>query len=290
MPRGGETVNLQEISSQQPLLPAPRGTGTSYGVGRRRVRARATPMRQPWKASTVAVCIVCLVIFRADVAALSPTVLPDKNCPCLLEAHLCRRECASCLSCMSEPSRLSTDTAARYLSVEPWTFEDGFFDVARFWNFTHPLSPVPVRLPRARPVLSVVEYLRIAESDMIDTTVRIFRKMCADSEQRHGRDHVFVDSGSNEGTFSLLAAAHGCHAIAIDPQPMCLQHMVNGAAESSLNLTSMPTTPFFRPLAQFRWRTSPSCCSCLLTNATAPLSSRRMAMARSAMQRRLAGR
>ena len=177
------------------------------------------------------VCIVCLVIFRADVAA---TVLPDKNCPCLLEAHLCRRECASCLSCMSEPSRLSTDTAARYLSVEPWTFEDGFFDVASFWNFTHPLSPVPIRLPRARPVLSVVDYLRIAESDMIDTTVRIFRKMCADSEQRHGRDHVFMDSGSNEGTFSLLAAAHGCHAIAIDPQPMCLQHMVNGAAESSL--------------------------------------------------------
>lgn len=46
------------------------------------------------------------------------------------------------------------------------------------------------------------------------------------------RGGVFVDSGANEGTWSLLAAAHGCNAIAIEPQPYCGK-MIRAAAKQS---------------------------------------------------------
>ena len=43
---------------------------------------------------------------------------------------------------------------------------------------------------------------------------------------------LFVDSGANEGMWSLLAAAHGCTAIAIEPQPYCAT-LIRAAAERS---------------------------------------------------------
>ena len=36
-----------------------------------------------------------------------------------------------------------------------------------------------------------------------------------------GRSPVFVDSGANEGLWSLLAGSHGCHVISVEPQPGC---------------------------------------------------------------------
>ena len=48
----------------------------------------------------------------------------------------------------------------------------------------------------------------------------------------HARKGVFVDSGANEGTWSLLAAAHGCTAVAIEPQPYCAA-LLRAASERS---------------------------------------------------------
>ena len=48
------------------------------------------------------------------------------------------------------------------------------------------------------------------------------------------RGGVFVDSGANEGTWSLLAAAHGCNVIAIEPQPYCGRMIRESAKQSGL--------------------------------------------------------
>ena len=55
----------------------------------------------------------------------------------------------------------------------------------------------------------------------------IFRKVC------HANDGAtFVDSGANDGFWSLLADVHGCNAIAIEPQPYCAQ-LIRAAGERS---------------------------------------------------------
>ena len=43
---------------------------------------------------------------------------------------------------------------------------------------------------------------------------------------------VFVDSGANEGAWSLIAAAHGCRAVAIEPQPFCAK-IIHASAKRS---------------------------------------------------------
>ena len=49
------------------------------------------------------------------------------------------------------------------------------------------------------------------------------------TRELHGRRHVLVDSGANEGMWSILAGAHGgCSVLAIEPQPSCVR-LVNSS-------------------------------------------------------------
>jgi FkbM family methyltransferase len=47
---------------------------------------------------------------------------------------------------------------------------------------------------------------------------------------------TFVDSGANEGMWSLLAAKHGCKAIAVEPQLLCLAYVAAAAAKNNLHI------------------------------------------------------
>lgn len=62
---------------------------------------------------------------------------------------------------------------------------------------------------------SMVRFMATQEPFMLDAFLRVFRATCATA------DGFFVDSGANEGMWTLLAAALGCSAIAIEPQPQC---------------------------------------------------------------------
>ena len=56
---------------------------------------------------------------------------------------------------------------------------------------------------------------------MLRIFASIFRRECGRSQSMAAR-HVIVDSGANEGTWSVLAGSHGgCSVLAIEPQPSC---------------------------------------------------------------------
>ena len=38
---------------------------------------------------------------------------------------------------------------------------------------------------------------------------------------------LFVDTGSNEGTWSVIAASYGMRVLAVDPQQLCLDLLVH---------------------------------------------------------------
>ena len=120
---------------------------------------------------------------------------------------------------------------------------DGFFNVDErlrsSWLFPKsglklPLAPTPIFMPEF-PTLNhtVVELVGYSEQYIRERFLDLFRTSC---RHRHGGAHgapfLFVDSGSNEGTWSLLAAAHGCKVVAVDPQPLCIR-MLGAAANRS---------------------------------------------------------
>ena len=49
---------------------------------------------------------------------------------------------------------------------------------------------------------------------------------------------LFVDSGANDGMWSLLAAAHGCKVIAVEPQLLCLRHIAAAAHLNGLPISA----------------------------------------------------
>ena len=57
---------------------------------------------------------------------------------------------------------------------------------------------------------------------MIVLVGTVLRSTCAAAGGLGQRRATFVDSGANEGFWSLLAAQLGCDVIAVEPQPACM--------------------------------------------------------------------
>ena len=95
-------------------------------------------------------------------------------------------------------------------------------------NLTLPLAPRPIWMPEYPSVNATVSTL-VARSEAYvrNYFISVFRSACRERD-----DFLFADSGSNEGTWSLLAAAHGCRVVSIDPQPLCIA-LLRAAAEST---------------------------------------------------------
>ena len=119
-----------------------------------------------------------------------------------------------------------------YLSLRKWARADGFFDLDNLTGspqlLGEPLAPRPIRMPRSVPVIATVRFLLAKELDIFRMTRRVLKHHCA----RSGA--TFVDSGHNEGSWSLMAAAYGCNVLAIDPQPHCGDLLRAAAIESGL--------------------------------------------------------
>lgn len=101
---------------------------------------------------------------------------------------------------------------------------DGFVSVASILGS----DASQLLLPRAASVMTTLRFLAAHEPYMVRGFAEILREVCA----APGGAGTFVDSGSNEGFFSLLAASHGCRAVAIDPQPRCVEMLRAAAARN----------------------------------------------------------
>ena len=62
----------------------------------------------------------------------------------------------------------------------------------------------------------MISWMATHEQAIIHSFIQVFKSVC------NANDSLFVDSGANEASFSLMAAAFGCEVLAIEPQPLCV--------------------------------------------------------------------
>lgn len=119
-----------------------------------------------------------------------------------------------------------------YLSNRRWERSHGFIDLNTVLNGSIPLSQRPLLLPQQPSLLSIMERLSDrngAEHWIGSTMVRVFSALAG----RPGS--LFVDTGSNEGTWSVIAASYGMRVLAVDPQQLCLDLLGVALAENNLS-------------------------------------------------------
>ena len=97
-------------------------------------------------------------------------------------------------------------------------------DLLNGHNDTAPFIPSTLRIYNrsdslGHTTLRMLRWEVIYEPFMFAALGSILSSECAAGS---GSDAFFIDSGANEGLWTLLAAAHGCHALAVEPQPACV--------------------------------------------------------------------
>ena len=121
-------------------------------------------------------------------------------------------------------------------------------DVSSFFNVNDAIRleslPRTIWAPDLPHVRSQVAWVQNMEQQMLQAFLTVFGTEC------RRPDAIFVDSGANDGLWTLLAAAFGCHVVAIEPQPLChaaLRHAVARNAFSAdqieLHLLALSPTP-----------------------------------------------
>lgn len=92
--------------------------------------------------------------------------------------------------------------------------EFGFLDVSSAWALNESALRLaePVWVHGSQEV--GVEFVRAFEPHLRWLVTAVFASVC-----RSGG--LFVDSGANDGAWSLVAAAAGCSVLAVEPQPRC---------------------------------------------------------------------
>eukprot|EP00316_Scyphosphaera_apsteinii_P017584 CAMPEP_0119306144 /NCGR_PEP_ID=MMETSP1333-20130426/6965_1 /TAXON_ID=418940 /ORGANISM="Scyphosphaera apsteinii, Strain RCC1455" /LENGTH=199 /DNA_ID=CAMNT_0007309377 /DNA_START=220 /DNA_END=816 /DNA_ORIENTATION=+ len=79
----------------------------------------------------------------------------------------------------------------------------------------------------ARPeTKKMLRYLQQQEPGTFVLMKHVLSSACTNSTD----DSTVIDSGANEGSWSLVAAAYGCRVIAVDPQPMCARLLQKAVA------------------------------------------------------------
>jgi len=145
----------------------------------------------------------------------------------------------------------------------------------------HRLPYVPARLvfPDVQGSRKMVRFLGTNEPFMVEAITTILRGSCSSKGAR------FVDSGMNEGMWTLLAAAFGCHAIGIEPQPQCIMSASTALQANNLSATIINKLLAPDPLSvevnvkkpcNGAWKGNPSSSQSKLHAATIPIQSTRL--------------
>jgi hypothetical protein len=87
--------------------------------------------------------------------------------------------------------------------------------------------PVPLYMPRDMQVERMLSQTLDCETFMLRCFLAVFR----DCKAGHS---FFVDSGANEGLWSLLAASFGCRVLSVEPQPGCAALVQRGVHLNNL--------------------------------------------------------
>lgn len=77
-------------------------------------------------------------------------------------------------------------------------------------------STQPVHMLMKKEIQDQVAYIKSMEKELWQHMTQTLHAMCTLPNA------LFVDSGANEGTWSLMAASYGCRVVAVEPQPLCV--------------------------------------------------------------------
>jgi FkbM family methyltransferase len=108
---------------------------------------------------------------------------------------------------------VAADRRPPYLSLKRWSSEDGFVDAAAYLNVT---ISRPIYMTRSESLVETLRYVAHHEQFIIHTITRALEAEC-------DGNNMFVDSGANDGVWSMLAASFGCKVIAVEPQSHCVE-------------------------------------------------------------------
>ena len=102
-----------------------------------------------------------------------------------------------------------------------------FVDIAAAWQLSPSSWSTPVLIHRNHS--GMLKFLARFEPHIIAVMLAVF----ATCDRGRG---LFVDSGANDGAWSLMAGVAGCRVIAVEPQPQCTRLLrsavrVNGLSE-----------------------------------------------------------
>ena len=91
--------------------------------------------------------------------------------------------------------------------------------------------PSTLRMPDLAGARAMVRWMGTNEPFMVDAITSILRVACA------APSAIFVDSGMNEGMWTVLGAHFGCQTIGIEPQPQCMEAARVGLKMNRLSAT-----------------------------------------------------
>lgn len=111
-----------------------------------------------------------------------------------------------------------------YLSVQRWRHRDGFFDATTMLNVSMQRT---LLMPNVPSLHSTVQFVSINEKFLLHAILDTFRLGCSEKS-------MFLDTGSNDGMWTLLAAAHGCTVVAVEVQPYCVELLHIALLKNSL--------------------------------------------------------
>jgi FkbM family methyltransferase len=79
-----------------------------------------------------------------------------------------------------------------------------------------PSVPSALHMPDVAGVRAMVRWIGTNEPFMVDAIVAILASACSTSNA------LFIDSGMNEGMWTVLGAHSNCRTVGIEPQPQCI--------------------------------------------------------------------
>ena len=122
--------------------------------------------------------------------------------------------------------------------------------------FTATNDPVPILMLDIPEIKTQIGYISEKEPDNMKIIRHVLSEACRTSRS------TFVDSGHNDGFWSLLASAHGCSVEAVDPQPLCTHWLT--AAKAVNNFTRLSIHNNFLAESSFQAQVRTDECSGIL--------------------------
>ena len=173
---------------------------------------------------------VNVALLGGDVCAASPLAPQQPPPPPAQQRH--QRQLLSTPPDPDQPAARNSNGAIKLFTDRSLEISEWFRPLA---SRDGPRGPPESRIVMPLQMKNQTERILAHETMAYKETVKTFSSVC-NASSGSGGGGIFVDSGANDGMWSLMASAYGCRAIAIEPQPLCCQYIAAASQENNLRV------------------------------------------------------